>query len=245
MNRWILVFGILVMGISTSQAVTLEEGNAAYEKGQYDGALDIYLQLTRQGFQGSELFYNIGNAYYQKGDRGRAILWYERALRLSPRDSDIDFNLSLARSHLKDAQRPVWERILFFFSDKELGFFVLAMIWATFGLLFWQTIRPQRDNQIFSAGLGTSVILLVISALWFGVRSWQQSVPRAIVTAPPGEVRNGPGVEYPVGFTVPEGTGVLVLSERGKWRQVGVPEQGLKGWMPENELEAITSQNFF
>ncbi len=62
----------------------------------------------------------------------------------------------------------------------------------------------------------------------------------AIVVAPPGEVRNGPGQEYAVGFTIPEGSKVLILNQRPDWVQVGVPQQGLKGWMPANEVEAIS-----
>ena len=56
---------------------------------------------------------------------------------------------------------------------------------------------------------------------------------------PPGEVRNGPGPDYAVGFTVPEGSSVLLLSRRPDWTQVGVPSQGLKGWMPNSEVEAV------
>jgi len=32
---------------------------------------------------------------------------------------------------------------------------------------------------------------------------------------------------------------VIVLEKRPDWLQVGVPQQGLKGWMPSKEVELI------
>jgi uncharacterized protein YgiM (DUF1202 family) len=55
----------------------------------------------------------------------------------------------------------------------------------------------------------------------------------------PGEVRNGPGQDYAVGFTVPEGSKVTLLNRRPEWSQIGVPQQGLKGWIPSSEIEPI------
>ena len=50
----------------------------------------------------SELLYNLGNAYYRTGNNGKAMLNYERALLMSPNDSDILANIEFVRSNLID-----------------------------------------------------------------------------------------------------------------------------------------------
>lgn len=87
--------------------------------------------------------------------------------------------------------------------------------------------------------LWSTGLLLVIFSFWYMAHTVGDSQYQAIVVQGPGEVRNGPGVDYAVGFTIPEGTEVLILNERADWKQVGIPQQGLKGWMPAEDIEKI------
>ena len=62
------------------------------------------------------------------------------------------------------------------------------------------------------------------------------------MVAPVAEVRSGPNMTYPANFTVPEGHRVLILKEEEPiqgWIEVGVPDQGLKGWVPDTSVEII------
>jgi len=216
----------------------LAVGNQFYEKGDWEQALQSYLAVTSQGFEGSALDYNIGNVYYRKGERGKAVLWYERALRLSPRDNDIEFNLTLARSHIKDEGENWAHRLVFFFSEKELGWSLTVLGWIFFFLVAGR-ILGWLSSDAAPAGIWVSGLLLSVSVAWFGTRVVLAKRPVAVLISPPGEVRNGPGADYAVGFTIPEGSSVIVLDRRPEWSQVGVPQQGLKGWMPSREIEAI------
>ena len=59
---------------------------------------------------------------------------------------------------------------------------------------------------------------------------------------PVAEVRSGPNTTYPANFTVPEGRRVLILKEEEPiqgWLEVGVPQEGLKGWVPDTSVEVI------
>ena len=58
------------------------------------------------------LYYNLGNAYYRMDDITHAVLAYERALLLSPGDTDVRFNLQMARS--KTIDKIVPESEMFF-----------------------------------------------------------------------------------------------------------------------------------
>ena len=226
---------------SVKPADVFAQANIAYEKEDYATAQNLYAALISQGFGSAELYYNMGNVYFRKGERGRAVLFYERAADLAPRDADVQFNLSLARSHIKDSDGVLLRSIVLYFTANEIGALLLivsAFFFCTGGavLIGWITGGPGWRLSLWIGGAS-----LVVLACWFGVNVSMRSQPRAVIVAPPGEVRNGPGLDYAVGFTIPEGSGVLILSKRPDWVQIGVPQQGLKGWIPSSEVELITS----
>jgi len=73
----------------------------AYDSGDFRHALEIYSGELKTGTGVSpSLLYNMGNCYYQMGELPRALVCYERAMRLAPRDSDIQENLNLVRRKL-------------------------------------------------------------------------------------------------------------------------------------------------
>lgn len=219
---------------------TFLQGNQSYEQGDMNKALELYQSLLNQGYESSQLYYNLGNVHYRRGERGKAILWYERAGRLAPRDSDIQFNLSLARSHIREDENNLLRRILLHFTNNELSWVVLILFWFFF--LAWGgfTLGWIKGETWPYVHLWLSGTLLLLCVAWLSANTYFTREPLAIVISPPGEVRNGPGQEYAVGFTIPEGSKVLIMNQRPDWVQVGVPQQGLKGWMPAKEVESIS-----
>lgn len=216
------------------------QANQSFEKGDMQRAEEIYLSLISQGFESAELYYNLGNLHYRKGERGKAVLWYERAIQLAPRDSDIQFNLSLARSHIKDEDNAFLKKVLSYATVNELGWASTFLVWVFFGVLSTSILGWIKNETGISMTLWLSGLFLFIVGAWFGAGIAMAHEPLAIVISPPGEVRNGPGNEYAVGFTIPEGSKVVVLNDRPEWTQVGVPSQGLKGWMPNTDIQFIT-----
>jgi len=215
------------------------QANAHFDKGELDQASALYDALIQKGFGGAALYYNLGNLHYRKGERGEAVLWYERALRLSPRDNDINFNLSLARSHLKDEESSIPEKIILFANANELAVVLMISLWIFFGLLGLIRLGKVSGDTWPALTLWISGFFLVSSAGWLGAHIFIDRQNAAIVIQAPGEVRNGPGDDYAVGFTVPEGSKVLILSQRPEWTQIGVPQQGLKGWIHARDVQPI------
>lgn len=70
----------------------------------YNGDFATAAGLLRKEINPSKpnpvLLYNLGDCLYQTGDLPKALVCFERALRLSPRDSDIKENLNLIRRQL-------------------------------------------------------------------------------------------------------------------------------------------------
>lgn len=229
-----------------SEAETgFQEANRLYEKGEFDEALQRYAALASRGFGGVSLFYNLGNVHFRRGQRGEAVLWYERAARLAPRDSDVLFNLGLARSHIRTDGESLARRVIGYFSVDEMSVAATASSFLFFGFLGVILLGRLRGDVLPAMALSVSGALLVGTGAWLAALVYYERQPVAIVVSPPGEVRNGPGDDYAVGFTIPDGSKVLVLNRRPEWTQVGLPEQGLKGWMPTSELELIRPKSAF
>ena len=235
----LLTLAPAVHAATTSAQATFDEGNRLYEKGQFDDALQRYSSLASQGFGGVPLYYNLGNVHFRRGERGQAVLWYERALRLAPRDTDIRFNLALARSHIKSEGDNFGQRLLTFFSVDELGAAATVSSFLFFGVLGLLALGKLRGESLPTLSVTLTGLALLITGAWTGAAVYLDRQPVAVVVSPPGEVRNGPGMDYAVGFTIPEGSQVVALNRRPEWTQVGVPDQGLKGWMPSDEIALV------
>ena len=87
-----------------------------------------------------------------------------------------------------------------------------------------------------------SILAFFIFGSWMGARIYLLELPEGVVVASVAEVRSGPNLTYPANFTVPEGHRVQLLREQEPiqgWVEIGVPDQGLKGWIPESSVETI------
>jgi len=61
-------------------ASLIEEGNAAYERQEYNTALDLYRQAESERPESPEIYYNLGNALQQTGKFESSVEKYESAL---------------------------------------------------------------------------------------------------------------------------------------------------------------------
>lgn len=247
-----LVFVALIALLPSPAAGQIEfyqEGNRLYQEGDYEAALASYLRVVEAGFEGGEVYYNIGNAYFKAGDLARSILFYERARRLLPGDESVRANLDLARSLTVDDVQP------------------LPRFWLLTALEWWVNLLPRTLLVIIVAsayvGAATGVILLIAKrdqalAVWGGrlalvagavflLLSLNLAVrelglgraEEAIVIQPEVEVMSAPSDDRTLAlFTVHEGTKVRVDRRSEEWAEV-VLEDGKVGWVRVGVLETI------
>jgi len=222
-----------------------KQGNAAYAATKFADAVTQYEAAQKDGLHHWIVDYNLGNAYYKAGQLGKAIVHYERAFRRQSGDGDVVYNLGLASSKAGDPRLP--------------GSALLALFWRLFyGLsLNALTLLTSLTMLTVCAGgallllgrghahadkFGVAVVILLALGLWLGLRIDFAEQSLAIVTTGVAEVRSGPNLSYPANFTVPEGHRVLLLDEQepvSGWLEIGVPSQGLKGWVPDSAIEKI------
>ena len=71
------------------------------------------------------------------------------------------------------------------------------------------------------------------------MRATIEPADTAVTIRSDAELRNGPGVNFSVGYTLPEGRRLAVLSRKGDWYEVAAPKEGVKGWIETTSVEKI------
>jgi tetratricopeptide (TPR) repeat protein len=220
-----------------------KQGNDAYTKGDFSPAISFYEQAAAQERRVSpELLYNLGNAYYRENRPGKAMLCWERALKYAPRDKDIRDNIRFAQSRLftDNESRAASEIIIGWLQGlatvNEIAVACLIVFVIGMALLIMYSLTRRRVWG-YSAIAAACVLLCV--GLWAGLIYRFFVMRTAIIVAPTAEVRNGPAETFNVGFTVTEGRRAVLLRVSGDWQEIGIPSQGLKGWVTKEQVEQI------
>ena len=130
------------------------EGNALYEAGNYQEALEAYSSIlaTHRHFASE---FNAGNCAYKMGNLGLARLHYERAKLIEPKNKDLAANLTLLEAKIVDRIEAVPSLGLGTWLSAWVGPGMLrswgcwAILWWTVGwaLLMWRTRRASRDSK--------------------------------------------------------------------------------------------------
>ncbi len=232
-----LVF--MQFGLNSTELYT--RGNAYYEQGKYSEAIVAYEQINKEVNNG-RVYYNLGNSYFKRGMLGKAILNYRKANFLSPRDSDIAYNLNFARNYRVDkissAQSPfvvLLSKLLHFVSlfEAQLLTTILFMV-SVFFLSMLVVYRRKIAAYMLAAGI---FICLFFFLNWLSWRAEIAGSP-AVVVAAEISATSGPGAEYKEILLVHDGTEVSVRETRGGYALIQLPG-GVGGWVPTGALEHI------
>ncbi|HDH05072.1 MAG TPA: tetratricopeptide repeat protein [Nitrospirae bacterium] len=226
---------------STNPDYIFYRGNALYEEGKYDEAVEEYEKLLKQGYESGNLYYNLGNSYFKKGELGRAILNYERAKELMPRDSDLAANYEYARSLVKgnttNISGPWIKRMIDkfdVFTVNGLTVFLSALFAST--LFFIITgLFMQAARRRFRIVLPVLIIVFTLSAFLLYNRI-SVSGKEAIIISENAAAGFEPLDNATIYFRLHEGMKVYIIESKKGWRKVERLD-GKAGWIREEEVE--------
>lgn len=229
--------------------VTKAQADSAYAHEDYETAAGIYEQLIRENGESAQVYFNLGNAYYRQDKMARAILNYERAALFDPGDSDIRFNLDMARS--KTVDKIVPESELFFvttFRSLVLSMSVGGWAWlaiAAFVLMLIAVGVYLFVPEMWAQKMGfVSALLLLIVCVFANVAAYQQlrqieQRTGAIIMAPSVVVKSTPSDSGTDLFILHEGTRVRVVDDSMRdWCEIRMAD-GKEGWMQKSKMEVI------
>ncbi len=214
-----------------------QDANEAYSRGDYDQAISKYEQITTTSGYSPSVLYNLANSYALSGNTGRAILNYERALRLSPSDSDISGNLELVKKEngLFSKELSTVERLFLLLNLDQwtvLGLFSLLLV-TTF-LIATMKYRLSRQLVI---GVSISCFLLICLATAGTVFSYQSFNP-SVVVSPDVKLLISPFESSTSIGGLQEGRLVYPQKKHGDFSYV-TDETDRKGWIPTSMIESV------
>lgn len=245
----LLVTFILVNGFLMASSPDLfKKANGLYSSGRYQEAIKIYQQVIENGNESVSLYYNLGNAYFKANDIPSAILFYEKALKLSPTDNDIRFNLNVANTRIVDKIEPVpeffirtwinslvnmlsvdnWARLL-------IGIFILFFVLVSVYLLS----RTKSLRRIaFWAAVFVLIIFLITGLIGVYKYNLIKNNKEAIVFTPTVTIKSSPTQTSVDLFIIHEGTKVKILDKVGDWFEIRIAN-GSVGWLHKEDVKGI------
>lgn len=237
-----------LLGMSALHAQTKAEADSAYAAEKYEQAIPIYEALLEKG-EHADVYYNLGNCYYKTDRIAPAVLNYERAALLAPGNSDIRFNLELARSKTVDKITPqsemffiTWYKNLVDMTGMD-GWARIAVV--AFVLACLLVLLYFLGNKVAwkKAGFFGALAMLAVAVL-ANVFAWTQHKELnertgAVVMAGSVVVKSTPNESGTDLFVLHEGTRVEIIDDTMKdWKEIRLAD-GKVGWMPAKDMEVI------
>jgi len=249
-NIWVF-FLLLTLGLQ-AEAQELDSlftaANKNYQQEDYVKALEGYLMIEQVEFESAELYYNMANSYYKMNQVAPAIYYYEKALKLSPNNKDIIFNLEFANQMILDNIEPLPKSV----GQKLMDAFVLRFtyeVWAkiavvlafVFALLFLMyhfSYSTSKKRVYFVTSIVS--VLLVTTSLFFAYRNFHyvENNISAIIFSNQVDVKNAPTKSSELYFELHEGTKVYILESLDDWRKIKIAD-GKIGWIESRHLREI------
>ncbi len=245
---FIFILVMMLAAATSASAITKQNADTEYQKGNYQQAIKDYEELLKNGVS-ADIYYNLGNAYYRTDNITKAVLAYERAHLLAQGDEDINFNLQFARSKTIDKITPVSE--MFFITwYKALVSYTNVDTWAKAGIitiilalvlvliyLFAPSILARKVG--FFGGAFFFVAFLLCNLFAYQQKQWLVNRSGAIVIAPTVNVKKTPSKTSTDQFVIHEGTKVNITDKTmAGWRNVQL-EDGREGWVETKQIEEI------
>ena len=238
----------LLLGLATLRAAgttAFEQANQRFAAGDYAGAAAAYDNLLTAEGPRAAVLYNLGNSYQRLGQYGPAILAYERARLLTPRDPDLLANLTLARkaaAAFEEARlNPRLDALLHRFSRNEWSWLTVAaaLVLGALAVLCGALPLPRRwlrQTALVAAVLAGLGVASGATALYL----LRAEATRGIVLSATASVRLSPFANAEALGTPGAGRSVCLGAPSGVFHYVEVPGTGLRGWMADTEVAAIT-----
>lgn len=236
-----------LFGLSQSNQL-FEEANTLYNDGKYSEAIDKYELILDSGQHSAELYFNLANANYKLNNIAPSIYYYEKALRLSPNDSEIQNNLAFAQNMTIDAidkvpqvgfskiistivntfRTDVWAKIAI---GGVLLFVLLFLVYH-----FTYTTSKKRIAFVLS------IVGLLLTCFSLTMAFQKQHIDKndnpAIVFAQESRVKTEANKLSEEVFRLHEGTKVQVIETYNDWNKIQLSDNSA-GWIPSEDIKLL------
>ena len=246
--RYFLIF-LLFLSKIISQNIDERffSANNYYNSSNYLESIELYEKILDEGWESSNLYYNLGNAYYRQGMIGQSIWSYNKALRINPRNSDIKHNLEILNARIKDRiilpqeffLVKIYMEIKSRYNLEEWLFIGSIMIFISV-ILFLLSRLYIFDNFI----LDRSLIVFIVTSIIIHVIILDRFLDEndntiGIIIDNSVDAYSGPFYgDNTILFKVNEGTEVKISQTQNKWIEIILLNVN-RAWVPLEKIRQL------
>lgn len=223
-----------------------------YNGGDFRKVIDILeekrVEQKAKGLESAGLYYNLGNAYFRINDMAHARLNYERALLLSPGDSDTRHNIDYLMTKIED---KILVADTFFLSVwfAALQNLFSSNTWAIIGAIsfilficclavFFIGRYIVMKKAAFYIGLLLLVLIIFANVFSYRQKGKIEYHDTAVVMAGSTSMMSSPDINSKELVVLHSGTKVVVTKEDRNWLEVEL-DSGNIGWIQRDKIEII------
>lgn len=225
-----------------------EKGNTLYQKGNYQEAISSYESIVKSGQESAEVYFNLGNCYYKLNKVAPAVYNFEKALLLSPCDSEIQNNLAFAKKmaidEITETPKVGFSKIIDDFTstfhyDTWAWITILFAVMFLIGFVAYYFSNSTSLKRVFFSGMILFLLFVLISVFsGFYEKNRVNNDRPAIVFADVIPVKSEPNTSSQDAFTLHAGTKVTVLEDLGSYRKIQLSDLK-EGWIEKNAIKEI------
>ena len=244
MKKLIIIFTTLISLINTNASESLFiQGNEEYINENYEMAISLYDSIISNGFESSELFYNLGNCYYKKQDWANAIWYYEKSLKQNAANENASYNLEITNLKIIDRIEAIpqlfykiwWKNIINLFSTKTRQILAIICTWAILIVQLLKHVKKIRRGYISTV---LNLLTLILFATSYSSYEKTHNKMGAIVFSASVVVNSAPTENSTNLFTLHSGTKVELIDQIGKWINIKIAN-GNNGWIKESHCKIL------
>lgn len=243
-----LIFFIVGLGsVFGQQEVFFTQANDFYNKGDYAKAIDLYKRVLDNGQHSAELYFNLANAYYKIQEVGPSIYYYEKAVKLSPEDTDILNNYAFAKQTRIDKIEGLPNGIVKRFYKKLMNFnvdfwgisaIVASVIFVLGFVLFYMSTDPLKRKLFFGVWVLSLFVGIATLVLAFLSMSYNKEHVYGILFADEVSVQSEPNRRSEQLFKLHEGTKLQLLETIDDWSKI-ILVNGKSGWITSKSIKVL------
>ena len=231
-----------------SPEIFFDQGNKAYNLGDYDKAVTQYHEVLKAGFHSSELYFNLANAHYKQNNIAESIYFYEKALQFDANNKEALSNLSFAQQMTIDdidvvpnsGIKNILNGLVSVMNSDGWGELIVVLIWLTvlFLLVYFFSRNTKTKRVSFVLSFTLSSFILLSFVMGFYAKSLENNNIYAIVFDEEVQVKEEPNLRSSLRFKLHEGTKILLLETLGEWNKIRLTN-GQSGWLQSESVKVL------
>jgi tetratricopeptide (TPR) repeat protein len=212
-----------------------KRANQEFAAGNFKAAIADYETEVAARRWSANLFYDLGDAYFRNADLGRAILNYKRALQLDPHHPEAEANLRIARDQSRGLELAPTPAERYIASTQTSSWLIGAAGAFWLGVLLL-IVRPRRGAVV--TGVACLIVSIACVGAAWALENGVRGKGAAIVTGENVEARVATADTARSILTLPAGSEVIILQQRGDWNYAELPNNQ-RGWIAANAAEKV------